>query len=123
MKKIIQQIVLVAFVAIAGAIYTYFSHGVTSPFMSYAFLWLLLGFVLQHVISPRLPRKVKKGIKSLHYSLRLSYMLNATLGSISVGIIYIAGSYTDLLYAQLVVGLISLLLYLILSIVLMWATR
>lgn len=122
-KSIIKQALLVGFIALAGAIYTFFSHGVTSIFMSYAFVWVLIGFILKALIDRFLPRRIKKSIKHIHQGLWWSYMLNATLGSISIGIISIAGSYTNFLYVQLVVGLISLVLYLLLSLVLLWSSH
>jgi hypothetical protein len=123
MKKILKSLALVVFVAIAGAIYTAFSHGVTSVFMSYAFVWLLVGFIIKFMIAPRISVKTKKWIKSLHHGLWLSYMINATLGSISVGIIQIAGSFTNLLYMQLIFGLVSLVGYILLSLLLLWSSH
>ncbi|MBS3992048.1 MAG: hypothetical protein KGZ51_08250 [Erysipelothrix sp.] len=119
----IKSLLLVIFVGIAGVIYTSFSHGVTSPFMSFAFMWLLLGFILKYILKRFIRRKPRRWVTSIHNGLWLSYMLNATLGSIIIGIINIAGSYTDLLYGQLFVGLLSLALYLLLSIVLLWTSH
>lgn len=123
MKSMIKQALFVGFIALAGAIYTYFSHGVTSFFMSYAFIWVFIGFILKALIDRFLPRRIKKSIQHIHNGLWLSYMINATLGSISIGIITIAGSYTNFLYIQLSVGLISLALYLLLSLVLLWSSH
>jgi hypothetical protein len=120
MKKTLAQFILVAFVGIAGVVYTFFSHGVTSPFMSFAFTWLLVGFGLARVITYFISKKPKAWIRHLHQGLWLSYMINATMGSIIIGIIDIAGSFTNLLYLQLFVGLVSLALYLLLSILLLW---
>jgi hypothetical protein len=119
----IKSLLLVVFVGVAGAVYTFFSHGVTSPYMSFAFVWLLVGFILKFIIDRFIRKKPRRWIASVHKGLWLSYMLNATLGSIIIGIINIAGSYTDLLYGQLFVGLLSLALYLILSIMLLWASH
>ncbi|MCD8574399.1 MAG: hypothetical protein LRY28_02640 [Erysipelotrichaceae bacterium] len=123
MTLLIKKALFVGFIALAGAIYTTFSHGVTSVFMSYAFIWVLVGFILKALIDRFLPRRIKKNIKHIHVGLWLSYMINATLGSISIGIITIAGSYTNFLYIQLSVGLISLALYLLLSLVLLWSSH
>lgn len=123
MTLLIKKALFVGFIALAGAIYTTFSHGVTSVFMSYAFIWVLVGFILKALIDRFLPRRIKKNIKQIHVGLWLSYMINATLGSISIGIITIAGSYTNFLYIQLSVGLISLALYLLLSLVLLWSSH
>lgn len=119
----IKSLLLVLFVGIAGVIYTYFSHGVTSLYMSFAFVWLLVGFVLKFIINRFIRKRPRRWIATLQQGLWLSYMLNATLGSIIIGIINIAGSYTNLLYGQLFVGLLSFALYLILSIMLLWASH
>ena len=119
----IKSLLLVLFVGIAGVIYTYFSHGVTSLYMSFAFVWLLVGFVLKFIINHFIRKRPRRWIATLQQGLWLSYMLNATLGSIIIGIINIAGSYTNLLYGQLFVGLLSFALYLILSIMLLWASH
>lgn len=119
----IKSLLLVVFVGVAGAIYTYFSHGVTSPYMSFAFVWLLIGFIIKLLIDRFIRKKPRRWISTLHQGLWLSYMLNATLGSIIIGIISIAGSYSNLLYGQLFVGLLSFALYLILSIMLLWASH
>jgi hypothetical protein len=123
MKKTLTKLIWIAFVGIAGMIYTFFSHGVTSPFMSFAFVWLLIGFVLSHIITHFTTRKPKAWIHQLHQGLWLSYMFNATMGSIIIGIIEIAGSFTNLLYLQLFVGLTSLVLYLLLSILMLWSSH
>ena len=123
MKMLLKQMVVVVLIAIASAIYTRFSHGVTSPYMTYAFAWPLIGFGLHDLFNLKIKKKIKKNVKLIQRGLWLSYMLNATLGSIIVGIIQIAGSYSELLFIQLIVGLISLSLYLLLSIVMLFSLR
>jgi hypothetical protein len=123
MRKILIYSFWVAFIALAGVIYTMFSHGVTSIFMSYAFIWCLIGFLLKEVIDTFITLKLKPWVHQLHKGLWWSYVINATLGSIIIGIIEIAGSFTNLLYFQLIFGLISLVGYILLSILILWTIR
>lgn len=123
MKHRLIEGVIVAAVALASYIYTINANGVSSLFMTYAFGWVLLGFGVKLIFARLLVAKLKKWVKTLHKGLWLSYMLNATLGSIIIGVIEIAGSYSEWVMVQLGIGLVSLVLYGLVSGLILWSQR
>lgn len=120
MKRFILRGLLVVGVGCVGYVYTLNANGVSSLFMTFAFAWLLLGYALQWLFTHWLVAKRKRWVNTLHRGLLLSYMLNATLGSIVIGVIEIAGSYSDWVMVQLGVGLVSLALYMLMSMLIVW---
>lgn len=123
MKHRVIEGVIVAAVALASYIYTINANGVSSLFMTYAFGWVLLGFGVKFIFARLLVAKLKKWVKTLQKGLWLSYMLNATLGSIIIGVIEIAGSYSEWVMVQLGIGLVSLVLYGLVSGLILWSQR
>ncbi len=90
-------------VLLFGIIYTYFGYGVTSPYMSYAFLPLLaitlFSLVTCFVKTVRAPRG--------HAALFLAYFAAAlTLYLITKGVFGIAGAYSEYDKWLLVIALI-----------------
>ncbi len=101
------------FCAIFGLIYEYYSHGVYSNYMIYAFAFPLMGGALPFTAmsiykSKRLPKR-------LTFNLYNSGIATLTVGCIMQGIINIYGTTNNLLIVFWIVGvtltIISLLLY------------
>ncbi len=111
MKKTIRYLFLSVFVFVFAQIYEYFSHGVYSNYMLYAFLIPFLGLAL-----PRfLLHSLKKALPTNSRFLWKCGIATLTLGSIYKGILEIYGTngYFEFPYLLLggilcILGLLSL---------------
>lgn len=81
---------------IVSKIYGVFGHGVTSPFMTWMFLWPLLGGALvYYIIEKSRPSLVKTSYFRVFSNLYNAGIATLTAGSFLQGIIEIAGASSD----------------------------
>lgn len=108
-------ILISIFCMVFGLIYEYYSHGVYSNYMIYAFAFPLVGGALPFTVMSLY--KIKRLPNRLTFNLYNSGIATLTIGSIMQGVINIYGTTNNLLIVFWVVGialsLISLLLYFI----------
>ena len=115
MKRLRRTIIVFAaitlFVAIAGAIYTYFGRGVTSDFMGHAYFYPLVAGVLFNLllmlVQPRLPF-----VGTVGYRL-YSNVFNAGIGALTscsfiAGVLEIAGVDSNLMQYFWIIGWVVL---------------
>ena len=105
-RRALWQLGWAAFLAFFGAVYEYFSHGVYSPFMIYAFaLPLILGALPWCSMSLRPRRAMCQGAAQLWDS----GVLTLAVGSVMRGVLDIYGTTNRLAAVYPVVGTVLLL--------------
>lgn len=104
-KDYILNILLVIVSLLFGIIYEYFSHGVYSIFMMYAFLVPLITFLILYILNI-----LNVEIKVI--SLNLIHMITFTLllGSIFKGFLDIYGTTNNLIYIYLISSIVLFIL-------------
>lgn len=105
------------FCAIVGGVYEYFSHGVYSYFMLYAFLIPLVGGTLVMFLFDYMCKKTMPGM--LIFDLYNSGIITLTIGSVLKGVLDIYGTSNMLINVYWISGalliVVSVFLYLICS--------
>lgn len=106
-KTAFTYLIISIIVALFGAVYEYFSFGVWSAFMVYAFMVPLAGgalpFFLQHIMKTR--RSASDGTpRTIALSLYHSALATLTLGSIIQGVLEICGRPNSLTIVYLIAG-------------------
>lgn len=95
-KQYIMYAVISLQIYIVSIVYGAFSHGVTSPYMTWMFLWPLLGGALVYYIIENIrPSLVSTSYFRVFSNLYNSGIAALTVGSFSQGIIEIAGASSD----------------------------
>ena len=100
MKKTIQYLLLSVFVFVFAQIYEYFSHGVYSNYMLYAFLIPFLGLALPSFLL----HSFKKSLPANSCFLWKSGIATLTVGSIYKGILEIYGTNGYFEFSYLFIG-------------------
>ena len=103
MKKTIQYLLLSVFVFVFAQIYEYFSHGVYSNYMLYAFLIPFLGLALPSFLL----HSLKKSLPANSCFLWKCGIATLTVGSIYKGILEIYGTNGFFEFPYLFIGLAS----------------
>ena len=108
-KQLIINIIFTIFILIFGLIYEYFSHGVYSKFMQFAFLIpCVLGVLIRIILLI-----TKKSINSKSLDLLDCANVTITLGCILKGILNIYGTTNSLLLVFVVLGSLFVLFFLV----------
>lgn len=100
-KRIIKYLLFSIILIIINYIYSLFSHNVSSAFMTYMFIFPLIGMILVIIFN-------NENIE--FYRLLSSTLLTFIIGSFVKGVMDIAGTSSNYLYVYLFDGLILLLL-------------
>ena len=100
MKKTIQYLLLSVFVFVFAQIYEYFSHGVYSNYMLYAFLIPFLGLALPSFLL----HSLKKSLPASSRFLWKCGIATLTVGSIYKGILEIYGTNGYFEFPYLFIG-------------------
>lgn len=104
-KTIVIFSIMTIFTFIFDKVYGIFGHGVTSPYMTYMFLYPLLGSVLFYgIIMLLIPSIVNKKRYRFFYNIYNSGIAVLTVGSFLRGIMEIAGTFSTYLMAYTLVG-------------------
>lgn len=104
-KTIVIFSIMTIFTFIFDKVYGIFGHGVTSPYMTYMFLYPLLGGALFYgIIMLLIPSIVNKKRYRFFYNIYNSGIAVLTVGSFLRGIMEIAGTFSTYLMAYTLVG-------------------
>lgn len=104
-KTIVIFSIMTIFTFIFDKVYGIFGHGVTSPYMTYMFLYPLLGGVLFYgIIMLLIPSIVNKKRYRFFYNIYNSGIAVLTVGSFLRGIMEITGTFSTYLMAYTLVG-------------------
>ena len=104
-KTIVIFSIMTIFTFIFDKVYGIFGHGVTSPYMTYMFLYPLLGGALFYgIIMLLIPSIVNKKRYRFFYNIYNSGIAVLTVGSFLRGIMEIAGTSSTYLMAYTLVG-------------------
>ena len=110
-KTIVIFTMITIFTFIFNKIYGIFGHGVTSPYMTYMFLYPLLGGVLFYgIIMLLIPSIVNKKRYRFFYNIYNSGLAILTVGSLLRGVMEIAGTFSSYLMFYTLVGWISIII-------------
>lgn len=105
-RHYISYLAISAFCLIFGIVYHRFSHGVTSPYMGFSFLFPLAGGFLPYFIMSFFPKIINK--KSMCRTVYNSGIATLTTGSLVTGIVEIYGTSTRYSVIYYIVGIILL---------------
>lgn len=104
-KTIVIFSIMTIFTFIFDKVYGIFGHGVTSPYMTYMFLYPLLGGALFYgIIMLLIPSIVNKKRYRFFYNIYNSGIAVLTVGSFLRGIMEITGTFSTYLMAYTLVG-------------------
>ena len=105
LKTIVIFSIMTIFTFIFNKVYGIFGHGVTSPYMTYMFLYPLVGGVLFYgIVMLLIPSIVNKKRYRFFYNIYNSGIAVLTVGSFLRGIMEIAGTFSTYLMAYTLVG-------------------
>lgn len=110
-KTIVIFSIMTIFTFIFDKVYGIFGHGVTSPYMTYMFLYPLLGGALFYgIIMLLIPSIVNKKRYRFFYNIYNSGIAVLTVGSFLRGIMEIAGTFSTYLMAYTLVGWLCIII-------------
>lgn len=111
LKTIVIFIMITIFTFIFNKVYGIFGHGVTSPYMTYMFLYPLVGGVLFYgIVMLFIPSIVNKKKYRFFYNIYNSGIAILTVGSLLRGVMEIAGTYSFYLIFYTLIGWLSVII-------------
>ena len=111
LKTIVIFIMITIFTFIFNKVYGIFGHGVTSPYMTYMFLYPLVGGVLFYgIVMLFIPSIVNKKKYRFFYNIYNSGIAILTLGSLLRGVMEIAGTSSFYLIFYTLIGWLSVII-------------
>jgi hypothetical protein len=106
---VIVYLAVVLFSITVNYIYSLFGHGESSGFMTWMFLYPLIGGILLFIISGLLPKLTNKEGYRIFYNLYNAGIATLTVGSFMKGIFDIAGTSSRYVLAFYITGILFLL--------------
>lgn len=111
LKTIVIFIMITIFTFIFNKVYGIFGHGVTSPYMTYMFLYPLVGGVLFYgIVMLFIPSIVNKKKYRFFYNIYNSGIAILTVGSLLRGVMEIAGTSSFYLIFYTLIGWLSVII-------------
>lgn len=111
LKTIVIFVISTIFAFIFNKVYGIFGHGVTSPYMTYMFLYPLVGGVLFYgIIMLFIPSIVNKKKYRFFYNIYNSGIAILTVGSLLRGVMEIAGTSSFYLMVYTLIGWLCIII-------------